>query len=65
MVTADFPLERVHALAAASAAVWASVCVAAHLVTPQLWAGYQTLSARERLAWCNRIASALHVCLRV
>lgn len=62
MVTADFPLERVHAVAAASAATWAAVCAAAHFATPRLfWRGYARLSHCKRLAWCNRVASALHV----
>lgn len=61
MVTADFPVERVHAVAAVSAATWAAVCVAAHFATPRLWRGYEGLPRRKRLAWCNRIASALHV----
>ena len=61
MVTADFPLERVNAVAAASAVTWAGVCAATHFATPCLWRGYGNLPRRKRLAWCNRIASALHV----
>ncbi|KAK9828043.1 hypothetical protein WJX81_004344 [Elliptochloris bilobata] len=65
MVTADFPLERVHAVALASAAVWAGVCAAAHFITLRLWPGYLRLAGNERLAWCNRIASALHAAVLV
>ena len=61
MVTSDFPLERVHGVALASAATWAAVCATAHCATPCLWRGYTRLPVRKRLAWCNRIASALHV----
>ncbi len=61
MVSAAFPAARIHAIACTSAAVWAGACACAHAATPRLWPGYSRLSARERLAWCNRIASGLHV----
>lgn len=37
------------------------VNVAAHLATGRLWRGYASLRLKDRLAWCNRIASACHV----
>ena len=33
----------------------------AHTITSSMWGGYKQLKYKHKLAWCNRIASALHV----
>ena len=38
-----------------------AVALAAHFCTAAWWPGYGRLPARQRLAWTNRISSALHV----
>ena len=58
---ASFPVERMHAIAAASAATCVALNVAVHLCTPFLWPGYRGASYKTKLAWCNRIVSAVHV----
>ena len=40
-----------------------AVTLLAHVVTQRTWSGYRHLSRRDKLAWCNRIASAVHVSL--
>lgn len=56
-----FPVDRMHAIAAGSAAACVALSIAVHLCTPFLWSGYQGASYKTKLAWCNRIVSAVHV----
>ena len=57
----SFPVDRVHAIAAGSAAACVALSIAVHLCTPLLWSGYQGASYKTKLAWCNRVVSAVHV----
>ena len=54
----------IHTLAACSCGTWVAVAVGAHLLTPLTWHGYRQLKCKDKLAWCNRIASASHVSTR-
>ncbi len=61
MESVHFPVHRMHAIAAGSAAACVALNIAVHLCTPLLWSGYRGASYRSKLAWCNRIVSAVHV----
>ena len=61
MAAVNFPVHRMHAIAAGSAAACVALNVAVHLCTPFLWSGYRGASYKTKLAWCNRIVSAVHV----
>jgi hypothetical protein len=61
MATEDFPVERIHSIALASALLWLAVTVCAHVFMLLVWRGYAQLPTRDKLNFCNRIASAAHV----
>lgn len=50
-------------VALASAALWMAVTFAAHVLSSTLSAKYQLMRIGEKVQWCNRIASGLHVSL--
>lgn len=61
MASIDFPVEHIHAIAASAVAACVALNVAVHCCTPYLWPGYRAASYKTKLAWCNRIVSAVHV----
>lgn len=61
MALDSFPVERMHAIAAGSAAACVVLNVVVHLCTPCIWPGYRAASIKTKLAWCNRVVSAIHV----
>lgn len=61
MATEEFPVERIHNIALASAILWLTVTIATHFCTPLLWPGYSKLQAKDKLNYSNRVTSALHV----
>ncbi|KAK9817229.1 hypothetical protein WJX72_011418 [[Myrmecia] bisecta] len=65
MGTAEFPVAKIHQIAALSCLAWVIVNIAAHLLSSWLWKGYKSLSTSNKLGWCNRIASAIHAIVLV
>ena len=61
MTSVNFPVHRMHAIAAGSAAACVALNIAVHFCTPFFWSGYLGASYKTKLAWCNRIVSAVHV----
>lgn len=61
MGTSDFPIERIHSIALASALLWTAVNFVVHFGTPVVWPRYRRVSVKNKLGWCNRIVSAAHV----
>lgn len=59
--TAEKRMAGIHTVAAVSCVTWLAVTAATHHASRRLWAGYGRLSLPEKLNWCNRITSALHV----
>jgi len=43
---------------------WTAVAVGAHVASIRLLPQYRSLKHKDRLAWCNRVVSGLHVSRR-
>ena len=61
MASASSDLGHIHSIAATSAACWALLTALCHAATPRLWPQYSALGRTEKLRWCNRASSAVHV----
>lgn len=65
MGTPEFPLYRIHGIAAASCVCWFTVSFITHIVTYLRWKGYPSLRRAEKLQWCNKVACGLHAAVLV